>query len=80
MLQVKKKGLIKVGADADIIVFDPATAADRATFAKPAATSTGMRHVIVNGAPVIANGDLIRSALPGKAMRRSAPSPYLPER
>lgn len=68
--QMKAKGRIAPGADADIIVFDPATVSDRATFAAPAQTSVGMHYVIVNGIPVIWKGELIRDALPGKAIRR----------
>ncbi len=40
---------IKVGADADITVFDPATVADRSTYQQPALPSVGFRHVLVNG-------------------------------
>jgi N-acyl-D-glutamate deacylase len=68
--QMKAKGRIKVGADADLIVFDPATVADRATFANPRRTSTGMRHVLVNGTFVIRDGELVRSAAPGRPIRR----------
>lgn len=68
--QMKAKGRIASGADADIIVFDPATVADRATFSAPAQTSVGMHYVIVNGTPVIWKGELIRDALPGRAIRR----------
>lgn len=69
--QMKSKGRVKVGADADLIVFDPDTVIDRATFEKPLQTSTGMRHVIVNGTFVIRDGELVKSALPGKAIRRT---------
>lgn len=56
----------------DRIVFDAQTVSDRATFERPAQTATGMRHVIVNGIPVIANGELIRPARPGRAIRRGS--------
>ncbi len=68
--QMKNKGRIRVGADADIVVFDPETVSDRATFEKPLQTSAGMRHVIVNGTFVIRDGELMRTALPGRAIRR----------
>jgi N-acyl-D-glutamate deacylase len=67
--QMKAKGRIASGADADLIVFDPATVTDRATFAAPAQTSVGMHYVIVNGTPVIWKGKLIRDALPGRPIR-----------
>lgn len=68
--QMRQKGRLQVGKDADLVVFDPATIADRATFTKPNQTSVGMRHVIVNGVPVIREGQLVREALPGKPIRR----------
>ncbi|WP_077342412.1 amidohydrolase family protein [Pseudocolwellia agarivorans] len=68
--QMKFKGRIQEGADADIVIFDFAEFTDRATFAKPTLTSKGMDTVIVNGTPIIENGILIRSAMPGKAIRR----------
>jgi hypothetical protein len=68
--QMKHKGRLKVGADADIIVFDPTTVIDRATYLKPNQTSTGMHCVLVNGAFLIRDGQLIKSAFPGKAIRR----------
>jgi N-acyl-D-glutamate deacylase len=71
--QMKHKGRIKEGADADLIAFDPTTVADRATFEKPAQASVGMRYVIVNGMPVIADGKLVRGALPGRPVRRVSP-------
>ncbi|MFC4312898.1 amidohydrolase family protein [Steroidobacter flavus] len=70
--EMKNKGRLRAGADADIIVFDAQTVSDRATFERPAQTAAGMRYVIVNGSPVIANGQLIRSARPGRGIRRGS--------
>ncbi len=64
-----RKGRIEVGADADITIFDPATVADRSTFAEPALTSAGIPHVLVNGTFVVRNGQLIAGALPGRPVR-----------
>jgi N-acyl-D-glutamate deacylase len=69
---MKYKGRLKVGADADVIVFDPKTVIDRATYLQPNQTSTGMQHVLVNGTFIIRAGELIKSAAPGKAVRRPA--------
>jgi N-acyl-D-glutamate deacylase len=68
--QMKNKGRLKVGADADIIVFDPNTVRDRATYLQPNQTSVGMRFVLVAGVFVIRNSELVKSAAPGKAVRR----------
>lgn len=73
--QMRSKGRLQVGADADIDVFDPQTVTDRATFQLPAQPSSGMKWVIVNGVPVIEGGRLIRSALPGKPVRRTSAAP-----
>lgn len=54
--QLKKKGRIQVGADADIVVFDLATIADRATVAKPLQFSTGIDYVMINGTIVNEKG------------------------
>lgn len=69
--QMASKGRLKVGADADILVFDLEKVEDRATFVDPTLTSTGMSYVIVNGTPVIDNGNLDTKAFPGQAVRRS---------
>ena len=67
--QMKNKGRIKVGADADIIVFDADKIIDRATYAKPAQTSAGFRLVLVNGVAVVRDGELVRTAMPGRPIR-----------
>tara|TARA_R100000501_G_scaffold17919_1_gene34895 strand:- start:128016 stop:129701 length:1686 start_codon:yes stop_codon:yes gene_type:complete len=68
--QMRSKGRLQVGADADISVFDPEAVTDRATFSTPSQSSSGMRWVIVSGTPVIAKGVLDRSAFPGRPIRR----------
>ncbi len=70
--QMRKKGRLQVGADADIVVFDEATVADRATYTQPNQTAAGMKHVLVNGVAIIRDGVLVREALPGKAIRRES--------
>jgi len=64
----RRKGRIQEGADADIVVFDPATVTDRATYEHPTERSTGMRFVLVNGVLVIDNGALVPGVLPGAAI------------
>lgn len=70
--QMARKGRIKLGADADIAIFDPATVADAATFEKPMQASVGIRHVLVNGQPVVRDGKLVRNVFPGEAILGSA--------
>ena len=67
--QMKQKGRIKVGADADIVVFDLNTVTDKATFEKPAQMSEGFDHVIVSGVQVVKNGTLDTNVLPGQPIR-----------
>jgi N-acyl-D-glutamate deacylase len=71
--QMRQKGRLTVGADADIVVFDPATVSDRGTYIQPNQTAVGMRFVIVNGTPIVRDGVLVRAALPGRAIRRPVP-------
>jgi N-acyl-D-aspartate/D-glutamate deacylase len=63
------KGRIRVGADADITVFDPQRIIDKATFDDPLQYSDGIAYVFVNGVPVLQNGKLIDNVFPGKAAR-----------
>lgn len=68
--QMKSKGRLQIGCDADIVVFDPDTVADKATFVAPTQLSVGFRHVIVNGTPIIRDGTRLGDTRPGKAIRR----------
>ncbi|HKE30172.1 MAG TPA: D-aminoacylase [Candidatus Angelobacter sp.] len=62
------RGVLKAGMWADVVIFDPQTVTDRATFEKPNALSEGMQFVLVNGIPVI-DGGRATGALPGKVLR-----------
>ncbi len=67
---MRTKGRLRVGADADITVFDPETVIDNATFEEPARASTGIEHVLVGGTFVVRDGALV-DVLPGQAIRRA---------
>jgi N-acyl-D-aspartate/D-glutamate deacylase len=67
---MKKKGRLQVGMDADIVVFDPATVANQATYTQPNKAAVGIEAVMVNGELVLKDGDLILDATPGQAIRR----------
>src|SRR4030095_194441 len=66
---MKNKGRIRVGADADLVVFDAATVNDKSTFDEPARYAEGMKHVLVNGAVVVKDGQLQTGVYPGRAVR-----------
>jgi N-acyl-D-amino-acid deacylase len=68
------RGVLKQGMWADVVVFDPATIHDNATFEKPNQLSEGMQYVLVNGVAVIENGKMT-NALPGKVLRGPAYTP-----
>jgi dihydroorotase len=65
----KEKGRIRVGADADITVFDPGRIIDKATFENPLQYSEGIQFVLVNGTPVLTNGQLVDGVFPGRPAR-----------
>ena len=67
-LRLTDRGVLKAGMWADVVVFDPATVRDRATFDNPNQLSEGMEYVLVNGVPVIDQGKMT-GALPGKVLR-----------
>jgi N-acyl-D-aspartate/D-glutamate deacylase len=65
----KDKGRIRVGADADITVFDANTVIDKATYEQPLQYSQGFQFVLVNGVPVVKDGQLVDGVFPGRAAR-----------
>jgi len=67
--QMKFKGRIQPGADADIVVFDLAKTKDKATYIKPAQLSEGFEYVLVNGVLLIEDGELDLNVMPGKPIR-----------
>jgi N-acyl-D-amino-acid deacylase len=67
-LRLADRGVLKAGMWADVVVFDPETVRDLATFENPGQLSQGMEYVLVNGVPVI-DGGKMTGALPGKVLR-----------
>jgi N-acyl-D-aspartate/D-glutamate deacylase len=65
----RDKGRIRVGADADITVFDTNLVIDKATYESPLQYSEGIQFVLVNGVPVVRNGQLVEGVFPGRAAR-----------
>jgi N-acyl-D-amino-acid deacylase len=77
-MRLTDRGVLKRGLWADVVVFDPATIADRSTFSAPNQPAVGMRWVLVNGVPVIADGQMT-GAKPGQVLRGpgyKAPVPH----
>ena len=68
----ERKGRIRPGADADLVVFDAERVSDRSTYEQPAVPTEGFRFVIVNGAPVVRQGRVVDGVFPGRAARAPA--------
>ena len=66
-LGLDRRGHLKEGMFADVVVFDPATVGDRATYSQPHQYAVGMKHVFVNGTQVLKNGEHT-GATPGRAL------------
>ena len=64
----RRKGRLQAGADADVVVFDPATVTDHATYAAPRAPSTGMQYVVVDGTVLVDHGQIVDGVYPGQAI------------
>jgi N-acyl-D-amino-acid deacylase len=66
-LELDRRGFLKEGMFADVVAFDAAAIADRATFEKPHQFSVGVKHVFVNGVQVLKDGEHT-GAKPGRAL------------
>jgi N-acyl-D-aspartate/D-glutamate deacylase len=65
----RHKGRVQEGADADLVIFDPAIIADRSTIAKPMETSVGVHYLLVDGTVLIDEGKLVPDTFPGRAIK-----------
>jgi N-acyl-D-aspartate/D-glutamate deacylase len=66
---MRTKARVQHGADADVVVFDPETITDQATYTATTRPSSGIRHVLVGGELVVRDGELLTDVLPGRAVR-----------
>jgi N-acyl-D-aspartate/D-glutamate deacylase len=64
----QRKGRLQEGPDADIVVFDPQTITDRATFQKPMEPSVGVHFLVVGGTLLIDDGNIVPDVFPGRAL------------
>jgi cytosine/adenosine deaminase-related metal-dependent hydrolase len=71
---MRHKGRLGPGSDADVVVFDPSTIADRADHGHSTHPSAGIRHVLVSGTFVVRDGQLVIGAAPGRPVRAEAGS------
>jgi dihydroorotase len=67
----RNKGRVRVDADADLAVFDPARVIDRTTFEEPFQPSLGIVHTLVGGVFVVKGEQLVEAAVPGRGMKAS---------
>jgi dihydroorotase/N-acyl-D-amino-acid deacylase len=67
-MRLTDRGVLKKGMWADVVIFNPETVRDMATFEKPNQLAVGMEYVLVNGTPVIEHGEMTNS-LPGHVLR-----------
>ena len=67
-----RKGHLSPGADADLVVLDPATVTDTATYLASTTPAVGIRHLLVAGTAVILDGELVQDAYPGRPLRGEA--------
>ena len=66
---LRRKGRVQPGSDADIVVFDPATVSDRSSYSDSTRPSSGIVHVLVNGSFIVQNGNIVAAAQPGRPVR-----------
>ena len=66
---MKNKGRIRIGADADLTIFDPQSITDRSTFQDPAKYAQGIKFVLVNGVAIVKDGQLQSGISPGRPIR-----------
>jgi N-acyl-D-aspartate/D-glutamate deacylase len=66
---MRSKGRLRAGADADITILDASRIIDRSTYRDPTVPPVGIRHVIVNGVPIVANGQPVEGVAPGLPVR-----------
>ena len=64
--QMKRKGRVQAGADADLVLFDPDTVRDRATYGDSMQYAIGIRHVLVGGTFVVRDGSVVENVAPGR--------------
>lgn len=66
---MKRKGRVRIGADADLTLFDSERVIDRATYEAPTLPSAGIAHVLINGIPVLRGGTEHDELAPGRPVR-----------
>jgi N-acyl-D-amino-acid deacylase len=70
---LRKRGTLREGNYADVVIFDAATVGDRTTYRAPTAAPVGIEHVLVNGTPIVRDGIVDEAARTGRVVRRGSP-------